>query len=74
VASFLFLKGIEKEMAAKQEVAGKFVLNPQDILAFSGSFAVADKNKDGSLDFAEFVQLFSTKGITVCSHLLRNIP
>jgi hypothetical protein len=52
-------------MAEKQAVAGKFVLSPQDILALNGSFAVADKNKDGSLDFQEFVQLFSTKGITV---------
>eukprot|EP00026_Physarum_polycephalum_P012933 Phypoly_transcript_13284.p1 GENE.Phypoly_transcript_13284~~Phypoly_transcript_13284.p1 ORF type:complete len:174 (+),score=39.89 Phypoly_transcript_13284:32-553(+) len=51
-------------MTTKQEVAGKFVLNPQDIMAFSGSFAVADKNKDGSLDFTEFSQLFGTKGIT----------
>jgi len=51
-------------MAHKQEVVGKFSLNPQDILALNGSFAAADKNKDGQLDFSEFEKLFTSKGIT----------
>lgn len=55
----------KKEMATKQTIAPKFSLSPQDILALNGSFAVADKNKDGSLDFGEFEKLFSSKGITV---------
>jgi len=51
-------------MATKQTVAVKFSLNPQDILALNGSFAVADTNKDGSLDYPEFEKLFISKGIT----------
>eukprot|EP00026_Physarum_polycephalum_P019579 Phypoly_transcript_21658.p1 GENE.Phypoly_transcript_21658~~Phypoly_transcript_21658.p1 ORF type:complete len:174 (+),score=29.87 Phypoly_transcript_21658:84-605(+) len=48
-------------MATKQTLAPKFSFSPQELLALNGQFAVADKNKDGSLDFPEFEKLFSSK-------------